>query len=290
MKPKVPIMQALLHKNVLITGASEGIGLAMARAFAQEGAQVILLARRPARMGWAVAELEAEGVVARGYQGDVRDGPGLAELMLRIDTEVGGLYGVVANAGMCSPGRCAEAPDDAYHMQVDTNFKGALHTLRMGARLLAPRRSGFLAGVSSPAGRLPIPGMAAYGATKAGLEHFLASLRLEMKPHGVNVHTLYPPDTDTPGYAREATMYPPETRRILGGGRTYPVELVASRLVTAIARGKPHATVGREAELAMLVQRLAPWLWHAYVRRAMRIAAREEPAKAPAAEKSGTKG
>lgn len=248
-------------KRVLITGGSAGIGLALAEGIARHGARVALLARDAARLAAAQAQVGGE---TRAVTADVCDPAGLAQAIDAAAAGLGGLDGLVVNAGYCHPGRFLETDLAALRQQIDTNLLGAVNTLRLALPHLSP--GGFVAISSSPAGALPIYGFAAYSATKAALIALGDTLRLELARSGTSVHLLLPPDTDTPGYANEITLYPPETRAILAGGSLLPPGTVAEAFLHGIARGRKVVVPTAEARLALLLARFAPWAWDWYVR------------------------
>lgn len=257
-------------KHILITGASAGIGLAMACAFARHGARVALLARDHARLEAAAAQVADCGPAPEVVVADCRDVAALGREMDALAARWGGLDGVVANAGYCHPGRFADLPLNDLHRQIDTNLMGTLNTLHLALPYL--RRGAFAALTSSPAGALPIYGFAAYGATKAALSSLAETLRQELREREIAVHLLFPPDTDTPGYAQEVTLYPAETRAILAGGKLLSPEAVAASFIAGIAAGRPLIVAGSEARLALALQRFAPGVWDWYCRRCIRIA------------------
>lgn len=270
-------MGSLRGKRVVITGGSAGIGLALAHALARRGARLGLIARDPARLAEAAAALAAHGQPAAWRACDVTDAPALARAIDELAGDLGGIGGVVANSGHCHPGRFDAIDLADADRQIDVNFKGVVYTLRHVLPILKEQGGGFAALTSSPAGFAPIYGFSLYGATKAALNSLAEALRRECADHNIAVHLLLPPDTDTPGYAHEVTLYPPETRAILAGGGLHPADRVAEVFARAIGRGQPRATVGWETRLLLLVIRFAPRLWDAYTRHAIRRARRRAP-------------
>lgn len=265
-------MRHLRGQRILITGGSAGIGLALVHALARRGAAVALLARDAGRLAAAAEALAAHGGQVAWRACDVTDAAALGVAIAALAEELGGLDGVVANSGHCHPGHFHEIAVDDADRQIDVNLKGVVYTLHHALPRLLAGGGGFVAITSSPAGFAPLYGFSLYGATKAALNSLAGTLRQEYADRGIRVHLLLPPDTDTPGYAHETTLYPPETRAILSGGGLHPAERVAETFARAIERGHPRATVGWETHLLLAVLRFAPSLWEFYTRQAIRRA------------------
>lgn len=259
-------------KHVLITGASAGIGYALAQELAQRGAVLSLVARNAAPLERARKELcdTVPGAQVHVYPCDVRNANALQDTITAAAATMDGLDGVVANAGYCYAGHFGKLPVEEIVGQVETNLLGALLTLRLALPYLQRQRSGFVGIVGSPAGSLSIYGFNVYAATKAGLTMTAHILRQELERYGLTVHLLLPPDTLTPGYSHEITLYPPETRAVLAASPQYPPEEVARIFIRGIALGKRVVTVGAANRFAMALVRYAPWIWEYYVRRCLR--------------------
>jgi len=260
-------------KRVIITGGSSGIGLEMARELHRRGARLGLLARDEARLREA-----AETCDALYASGDVTDADSTRRAIEQLATALGGLDGIIANSGYCHPGYFHAIGEEDAARQIDTNLTGVVRTLQPALPYLM-RAGGFIAMTSSPAGHAAVYGFSLYGATKAGLNQLAHTLRHEYRDYDIRVHVLLPPDTDTPGYRHEVTLYPPETRAVLSGGSLLRAEDVAHRMIEGIARGKNHVAVGTEARALLPIVRYAPWIWDIYTRWQVRRAkrAREEP-------------
>lgn len=253
-------------KHILITGGSAGIGLCMAQEFARRGARLSIVARDPARLAAACASLRTLGAEARGWPCDVTDALRVEETLRAAREALGPFHGVVANCGYCHPGNFERFTIEEASLQIDTNLKGVLYTLNGTVNDLLEQGNGFLAITSSPAGNAAIFGFSIYGATKAALNNLSHALRSEFGDRGISVHLLLPPDTQTPGYDHEVTLYPPETREILAGGKLFPPDAVARKFVEGIACGRRTVTIGFETHLVLFVIRHIPFIWEAYTR------------------------
>ncbi len=183
--------------NVFITGASSGIGAALARHYARGGASVGLFARRRDQLDALVAELPAGRAVA--YAGDVRDVDSVTTAAADFLDRFGTPDVVIANAGV-SRGTVTEHAEDlpAFRAVFDTNVLGLVQTIQP---FLAPMKAagrGTLVGVASVAGFRGLPGSGAYCASKAAAITYLESLRVELRGTGVAVVTVCPGYVATP--------------------------------------------------------------------------------------------
>ncbi len=260
-------------QRILITGGSAGIGLSMSIELARRGAVLALLARDAEKLEAACQACREVGGQAFAYPCDVTRKEEVAATMAQAHLALGGLDGVIANPGYCHPGYFEATSLEDADRQLDTNIKGTVYTLHTAIPLLS-ERGGFLAITSSPAGSLSVFGFALYGSTKAALNHLAHTLRHEYAARGIRVHLLLPPDTDTPGYQNEITLYPEETRAVLSGGKLHLPDNVARQFVDGIARGRSVIAVGFEGKLAMLLTRLWPGFWERYTRRKIRLSRR----------------
>ncbi len=258
------------NKRIIVTGGSAGIGRALAEALAREGARLALFARGEARLQDTVAAIRDAGGDAEAYVCDVNDARSVADTMDAAVAALGGLDGVVANSGFCRPGYFHEIPVEALGAMVQTNLCGTIHTLHAAVPRLIQNPESFAVITSSPAGNAAIYGFNVYGATKAALNHLAHGLRAEYRDRGLQVLTLLPPDTDTPGYQEELNFYPQETRAILQSGQVHRAEAVAAACLDAIRRGRTQVTVGAETKLLLPLVRYLPQIWEGYCRRLIR--------------------
>jgi NAD(P)-dependent dehydrogenase (short-subunit alcohol dehydrogenase family) len=212
-------MLALANKIGIVTGASSGIGRATAKLFAEEGARIVVAARRQAEHDTLVAEISAEISNADGtvvaLAGDVRD-EAYAKALVDLALETfGGLDIAFNNAG--AVGLMAPLPDmmpAAWHETMDTNLTSAFLGAKHQIPAMLERGGGSLIFTSSFVGYTAgMPGMAAYAAAKAGLIGLTQVLAAEYGPRGLRVNALLPGGTDTPG----ATTTTPEARAFVEG-------------------------------------------------------------------------
>jgi NAD(P)-dependent dehydrogenase (short-subunit alcohol dehydrogenase family) len=185
-------------KVALITGGSAGIGLATARSFASEGAQVYLTGRRKEIVDAAVADIKADtGIGVTGVIGDVSDLASLDALYATINDRSGRLDVLVANAGSGRPIGLADITEEHYDTTFDDNVKGLVFTVQKALPLLTDGASVVL--MSSISGIDGQPGMSVYAATKAAIRNFARSWAIELVPRNIRVSALCPGPVDTPG-------------------------------------------------------------------------------------------
>ena len=193
--------------KVFLTGASSGIGEALALHYAAQGATLGLFARREAELT-RIASALAPATIAT-YPGDVRDAAALARAGADFIARFGVPDVVVANAGISRGVLTGEAVDMPVFKDVfDTNVQGMVQTFQPFVAAMVAARRGALVGVASVAGFRGLPGSGAYSASKAAAITYLESLRVELAGSGVAVVTICPGFIATPMTARNPYWMP----------------------------------------------------------------------------------
>jgi NAD(P)-dependent dehydrogenase (short-subunit alcohol dehydrogenase family) len=208
-------MFSLVNKVAIITGASSGIGRATARLFAEQGAKVVIAARRRGELDALIAEIEAAGGSARPLAGDVTDEAHQKALVELAVDKFGGLDIAFNNAGSTGEmGDSAGISIAGWRSTLDTNLTGAFLGAKHQIPAMLARGGGSLIFTSTFVGHtVGMPGMAAYAASKAGLIGLTQVLAAEYGPKGIRVNALLPGGTDTPA----ATFKTPEERAFVEG-------------------------------------------------------------------------
>ena len=205
------------RKIAIITGASSGIGEAAARLFAREGALLVLGARREDRLNRLVTEISSKGGEAIAIPGDVREEAYSAELVKAAQRHFGGLDIAFNNAGII--GRAGEVPSMPAADWADTlqtNLTSAFYAAKYQIPAMRDRGAGSIIFTSSFVGHtIGFPGMAAYAASKAGLNGMVQCLAVEHGAENIRVNTLLPGGTKTP-MAGDFSEAPDAGRRIAG--------------------------------------------------------------------------
>jgi 3-oxoacyl-[acyl-carrier protein] reductase len=241
-----------LHKTALITGASRGIGRAIALELAQQGADCILLVARDAnRLGQVAAELQSLGTKAVAIPLDLTQSERVDRAIANAWHHHGPIDLLVNCAGVAYQAPFLEARREQIQEELAVNLLGMYTITQPIAQRMAAQREGKIVNVSSLMGKLAAPTMATYSATKFAVLGFTQALRHEMATHNVEVSALLPSLTDT-----EMTQ---KFQRFQGVTAHTPQQ-VAKVLSRELNHQSAEMLVGWQSQLAVLAQRLAPGL------------------------------
>jgi len=246
-------MKSFKNKSVLITGGSSGIGFALAKELVSEGSHVWILARDQERLDSALANLKSLKIDDSQKLGtiklDVTD-PTEVSLLLKAWTMQNGAPDLLINsAGVAHPGYFQELDLDIFHWMMDVNYFGTVNIIKAVIPDMISRGSGYIVNLSSQAGFIGVFGYTAYGASKYAVRGFSDALRAEMKPLGINLSIVFPPDTDTPQLAYEEQFKPFETEVIAGSSKALSAEKVAHIILSGVRRNKYMIIPGIEGKL-----------------------------------------
>jgi 3-oxoacyl-[acyl-carrier protein] reductase len=188
-------MNTLASRVALVTGSSRGIGAAIARLFAREGAKVAVHGRDPSALSAVRAEIERAGGTACSVKGDVTKLSELDAMRLQVEEELGPIEILVANAGgsFTMPGPLEETTEEGWHASVDGNLTATFLTIKSVLPGMKERRAGNIVTLSSSAGRRPHPrSPIPYAAAKAGIELLTQDLAAQVGPYGIRVNCIAP--------------------------------------------------------------------------------------------------
>lgn len=188
----------LNEKTVLITGASSGIGKELARQLAKKHCKLALLARSKDKLLTLQKELQSQGARVEIYAVDVREREPLEKAMHAAHKKLDGLDVVFANAGVGALKPAHKLKPHQIDAMIEVNYTGAINTLLIALPLLLEKGQGQLVGISSVASIRGLPGGALYSSTKAGLNSFLETLRVEYRRKNIEVTTVCPGFIRTP--------------------------------------------------------------------------------------------
>ncbi len=185
-------MTKLLGKVALVTGASRGVGRAIARRLAKDGMAVVLLARGAEALHAAAREIEEAGGHALATPADVADPIAVEQAVAAAEARFGGLDVLINNAGISLAGPSADYPLEHWQQVLATNLTGAFVCSRAAYPAFKRRGSGQIIAIDSGAGRQGYPRMAAYSASKFGLIGLMQALAAEWGPEQIKVSTILP--------------------------------------------------------------------------------------------------
>lgn len=259
----MPRLTSYRGLRALITGASSGIGHALALRFAAEGASVALVARREAELEELAAEIRGAGGQALVLPCDVAEREQVEACAAGALEELGGIDILVNNAGYGHHRTFLEWDLADMERLMRVNYFGTLYFTKVLLPQMVERKRGWLVFVSSVAGRIASPEEAAYAASKFAVEGLASALSIEVEDAGIHVLTVRPGVIRTPFFDAEALeRMPPVSKRQFVEAR----ELVDA-ILSALAHGKRELTFPRWIASGYLVQALAPAFMRRQVRR-----------------------
>jgi short-subunit dehydrogenase len=243
----------IAEATALITGATGGIGQAIARELAGHGASLVLTGRRADVLEPLAAELGGRAIVA-----DLCD----RDAAVRVVEEAGPVDVLVANAGLPASGPLTDFSLEEIDRAVEVNLRVPIVMARLAAEQMTSRGRGHMVFVSSIGGKVAAGGASLYNATKFGLRGLALGLREDLRPHGVGVSAIYP------GFIRNAGMFADAGVSLPPGVGTSTPEDVARAVARAIERDRAEIDVAPlPVRLGVGLGRLAPGLFARVQRR-----------------------
>lgn len=260
-------MKSFKDKVALVTGASSGIGEAIAVALASEGATVILTARDQARLEQVRQRCVAAGGTAQVHVAEVTDEAQVQQLADAVHAQFPALDLLINNAGVVMGGMSWEVETADWRRLHDINVMGVVHGIRAFVpRMIERKQGGHVVNISSIAGLVGTPGMGTYNASKFAVTGLSEALRLELHRHRIGVSVVCPGFVKTPIQSKVklvGMLDSPKGRARIEkdfAKTTLTPEAVAARTLRAIRNNEALAAIGKEAFLARTLKRWAPSL------------------------------
>jgi short-subunit dehydrogenase len=259
-------------RPVMITGASSGIGLELARHYARVGKPLVLIARNSERLQATAEELsklspvyQDDSTLITVVSLDVADASAVSSQLTKV-VHTRGIPELLINAaGVVNVGRFLEMDTDYFDANLRIDLEGTVNTCRAIAPFMAEAGAGHIVNIASVAGYMGIYGYTGYSAAKYAVMGFSEALRFEMKPQGVSVSVVCPPDTKTPGFAAEQAARPVETEAIAGSITALCPELVARKIVRGINSRRFYIIIGASSKFYFRLKGLLPEVFFAIV-------------------------
>ena len=258
---------ALEGRVVLITGGSRGLGLALARHFAEEGAHLALVARTEEDLEQAAEELRGRGAEVLLTAGDVSQPEHAAAAVKQATRRFGRLDVLVNNAGVIQVGPLAHMTTEDFEEAMGVHFWGAYHMMQAALPHLSARREGRIVNVASVGGLVAVPHLAPYSASKFALVGLSDGLRAELRERGIYVTTVCPGLMRTGSHVN--ALFKGQHRREYAWFSTadaqpfvsLSAERAAAKIVRACRQGDPALTLTLPAKVAAGLSRAAPNLF-----------------------------
>jgi short-subunit dehydrogenase len=252
-------MKPFANKVVLITGASAGIGEALAREFASQGASLALLARRLDRLSSLSEELKAQGVKAIAVECDITKPNDLENAVAKINQELGAIDVAVANAGFALHGEIDELKIDDYYRQFETNAFGVVRTYYAVINDLKKTKGNFVI-IGSLASFVAPSGYGCYSMSKFAIRAFAECLHIELEPYGVSTTLIAPGFVNTEiSQVDKFGKFHPEAQSTNNKSHL-TAEYSAKEIVKAVKNRKRELMLGGLAKFARIISRLSPSL------------------------------
>ena len=236
-------------KNIIITGGSSGLGLELARDYAKKGNNIGLIARNPGKLQSAVKQLRtlSANINVIFHSVDVSDTEAAGQAVTQLAESLGGIDLLINSAGILREGRFEEIPIETFREVMEINLFGTINITKAALPYLKASQ-GAVVNIASMAAHTGVFGYTSYTASKHALAGFTESLRYEMKPQGVTVQMICPPEFDSPMVDELNTDRTPENRAHALMIPMEPLSVIVRGTVKAIESGRYHTVTGFKAK------------------------------------------
>ena len=250
--------RAIAGSRVLVTGASSGIGREIARQLADQGALVLVTARRAERLQQLVDQIVAQGGRAHAWAGDITRAEVRQQALQAAVERYGGLDALVNNAGLGAEGPFMTADPTRLRAVMELNFFVPVELTRAALPLLRRGHQPIVVNIGSVLGHRAVPRKSEYCASKFALHGFTDALRAELAPLGIDVLLVSPSTTESEFFDRSLENKEPE--RSAMRGRAMPAGMVARRTIRAMRQGRHEIILPATGKLLVWLDRVCPAL------------------------------
>ena len=250
----------LRDRHVIVTGGSSGIRLALVRRLLALGAKVSVVALDDGDLERLRAHPPPGAHPLHLAPADVSVRERATAAIASALERHGAPEVLVTCAGVVHPGYVEDLSDTVLEREMAIDYFGTLWTIRAALPAMLERGRGTIVCLSSFAGLIGVFGMAAYCPPKYAVRGLCETLRTELKPRGIHVASVYPPDVDTPGLAAELPQHPPEQDAMQGKIKPISPEVVADAILDGVARRRKRIFPGRWTWVLARVANGSPWI------------------------------
>jgi 3-dehydrosphinganine reductase len=260
-------MKELLYKNVVITGGSSGIGRALAKLLAKEGAHIALIARDQKKLSEAKKEVESfrkeNTQIIDTFSADVSNFEEIDLVVKALQNSGRPPELLINSAGIFYGDYFEKIPLEIFEEVMKIDYFGTLYPIRAVLPGMLSRRRGHIVNISSAAGFMGVFGYGAYSPPKFAIHGLSQVLHQELKPLGIKVSVVFPPDTNTPQLKKELKTRLRETSAIVGGANVMTPEAVAQAIIRGIKSESLFILPGFIDKIAYLLSKtpIVRWLF-----------------------------
>lgn len=253
--------------RVLVTGASQGIGRALAVIAAQKGCKVLASARSADLLAELERDVKAQGGSIATVVSDITKPEDRQALIQAAEAKFGGLDVLINNAGIGATGHFMDSDPEILRTIFETNFFALCEVTRLFIPVLKNGKNPAIVNISSVVGRRALPARSLYSSSKFAVAGFSEALRAELSKDGIDVLVVNPGLTQT-NFSKN--MLEAKAKISMDHKRGMTSEQVAEATLKAIAAGKPEVTLTFQGKLLVLVNRFAPWIIDIFARKKVR--------------------
>ncbi len=265
------LKKTFTNKVAFITGGSEGIGKALADELVSLGTDVTIFSRHQGKLDTALSHLETlrvrEGQNIEAYSLDVTN---VGQVDQRLETLISqrGLPDYVFNcAGFARPGYIYDLDLSYFKKMMDVNYFGIVNVCKVLVPHLMKRKSGHIINTSSMAGFIGLFGYTGYCGSKYAVNGFSEALGRELKPYGIRVSVLCPPNTNTPGLKTENEYKPREILKIEEKAQPVDADIIAKATLKGVMQSKTIILPTVDSVLGHFLSRYTPYLLNQFIKR-----------------------
>lgn len=253
-------MDYYANKSVLITGGSSGIGLALSTLLVGTCSTLTILSRQKQHLEEATRLLQilpgSQITQILTLQADIAKRDETSQVLAAYLQEHGTPDVVINSAGVAHPGTFTSLEPEIFEWLMNVNYFGTVNVLKSLVPGMKSRKSGVIVNISSIAGFLGIYGYSAYSASKYAITGFSDALRSELKPYGIQLSIVFPPDTKTPQLDYEDQFKPFITQQLSSTANLMSAENVAKEILKKVANKKYIILPGSEGKLLFTARNL----------------------------------